>query len=201
MVLRRLNASARYFSCTANILLICICRLDTECIYKLYAFITGSRSSPLIAACRVLDNISLSAALSLEAVIVMFLLFLLFLSPSSSSRLCSHLCQCYEHSDLVDCHARGLEDVPHGLPHGTWLLDLGGKQAQGDPEPSFYWPLVFAYTCALRQQHPGSSNTGKIIYSRGAQSVIYLPCKVSSSKYHLNQLFKGIVHLKNINIF
>ncbi|KAF4116339.1 slit homolog 2 protein [Onychostoma macrolepis] len=55
-------------------------------------------------------------------------LFLLFLSPSRSSRLCSHLCLCYEHSDLVDCHARGFEDVPHGLPHGTWLLDLGGNK-------------------------------------------------------------------------
>lgn len=52
-------------------------------------------------------------------------MLLLFLSPSRSSRLCSHLCQCYEHSDLVDCHARGFEDIPHGLPHGTWLLDLG----------------------------------------------------------------------------
>ncbi|XP_051987199.1 slit homolog 3 protein [Xyrauchen texanus] len=55
-------------------------------------------------------------------------LLLLFLSPSRSSRLCSHICQCYEHSDLVDCHARGFEDVPHGLPHGTWLLDLGGNK-------------------------------------------------------------------------
>uniref|UniRef100_A0A8C2E7K1 Si:ch211-237i5.4 n=1 Tax=Cyprinus carpio TaxID=7962 RepID=A0A8C2E7K1_CYPCA len=55
-------------------------------------------------------------------------LFLLFLSPSRSSRLCSLLCRCYEHSDLVDCHARGFEDVPHGLPRGTWLLDLGGNQ-------------------------------------------------------------------------
>ncbi|XP_021327091.2 uncharacterized protein si:ch211-237i5.4 [Danio rerio] len=54
--------------------------------------------------------------------------FSLFLCPSRSSRLCSHLCQCYEHSDLVDCHARGFEDVPHGLPHGTWLLDLGGNR-------------------------------------------------------------------------
>ncbi len=203
MVLRRLNASARYFSCTANILLICICRLDTECIYKLYAFITGSRSSPLTAACRVLDNISLSAALSLEAVIVMFLsiaLFLLFLSPSSSSRLCSHLCRCYEHSDLVDCHARGFEDVPHGLPHGTWLLDLGGNKLREIRSRAFtgLWSLrilvlsdssIQALQTQVRSLIPDVHNP-----------VIYLPCKVSSSKYHLNQLFKGIVHLKNINI-
>nr|XP_055050492.1 slit homolog 1 protein [Misgurnus anguillicaudatus] len=55
-------------------------------------------------------------------------LLFLHLSPSRSSRLCSHLCLCYEHSDLVDCHARGLDEVPHGLPHGTWLLDLGGNK-------------------------------------------------------------------------
>ncbi|TRY92141.1 hypothetical protein DNTS_031455 [Danionella cerebrum] len=52
----------------------------------------------------------------------------LSLSPAISSRLCSHLCRCYEHSDLVDCHSRGLEAVPHALPHGTWLLDLGANR-------------------------------------------------------------------------
>lgn len=56
------------------------------------------------------------------------LLLFLYLSPMRSSRLCGHLCHCFEHSDLVDCHAKGLEDVPHGLPHGTWLLDLGGNK-------------------------------------------------------------------------
>lgn len=49
------------------------------------------------------------------------------LSSVGSSRLCSYICQCYEHSDLVDCRARKLTSVPHGLPHGTWLLDLGGN--------------------------------------------------------------------------
>ncbi|XP_063071344.1 slit homolog 2 protein [Engraulis encrasicolus] len=49
------------------------------------------------------------------------------LSTALSSRLCSYTCQCYEHSDLVDCRARKLTGVPHGLPHGTWLLDLGGN--------------------------------------------------------------------------
>ncbi|KAL2100568.1 hypothetical protein ACEWY4_002329 [Coilia grayii] len=61
----------------------------------------------------------------------MTLLLLIYLlagiSPVGSSRLCSYICQCYEHSDLVDCRARKLTSVPHGLPHGTWLLDLGGN--------------------------------------------------------------------------
>lgn len=51
-----------------------------------------------------------------------------FLFPSvECSRLCPHQCVCYEHADLVDCHARGFEHVPRGLPHGTWLLELGGN--------------------------------------------------------------------------
>uniref|UniRef100_A0A3Q3H2Q9 Si:ch211-237i5.4 n=1 Tax=Labrus bergylta TaxID=56723 RepID=A0A3Q3H2Q9_9LABR len=63
-----------------------------------------------------------------------FLFFLLaFLSPPSllpsveGLRLCPYKCMCYEHADLVDCHSRGFEHVPRGLPHGTWLLELGGN--------------------------------------------------------------------------
>uniref|UniRef100_A0AAX7VPV8 LRRNT domain-containing protein n=1 Tax=Astatotilapia calliptera TaxID=8154 RepID=A0AAX7VPV8_ASTCA len=41
------------------------------------------------------------------------------------SKLCPHKCICYEHADLVDCRDRGFEHVPRGLPHGTWLLELG----------------------------------------------------------------------------
>ncbi|XP_067334549.1 phospholipase A2 inhibitor beta [Channa argus] len=49
-----------------------------------------------------------------------------FLFPSvQCSRSCPHLCTCYEHANLVDCHAREFEHVPKGLPHGTWLLELG----------------------------------------------------------------------------
>ncbi|XP_048102412.1 slit homolog 2 protein [Alosa alosa] len=58
---------------------------------------------------------------------LVFTFLLVGLSSVGSSRLCSYICQCYEHSDLVDCRARKLTSVPHGLPHGTWLLDLGGN--------------------------------------------------------------------------
>ncbi|XP_066529591.1 reticulon-4 receptor [Hoplias malabaricus] len=54
-------------------------------------------------------------------------LLLLAVSPGLGSKLCAHLCQCFEHSDLVDCRSRGLVNVPYNLPHGTWLLDLGGN--------------------------------------------------------------------------
>ena len=54
-------------------------------------------------------------------------LLLLALSSVLSSKECPHHCLCYEHSDLVDCRARGFLQVPHGLSHGTWLLDLGGN--------------------------------------------------------------------------
>lgn len=52
---------------------------------------------------------------------------LLALSSVVGSKECPHHCLCYEHSDLVDCRARGFLQVPHGLSHGTWLLDLGGN--------------------------------------------------------------------------
>ncbi|XP_036421621.1 leucine-rich repeat-containing protein 4 [Colossoma macropomum] len=59
--------------------------------------------------------------------LVVSTLLLLAVSPGRGSRPCAYLCQCFEHSDLVDCRSRGLVSVPHGLPHGTWLLDLGGN--------------------------------------------------------------------------
>lgn len=49
-----------------------------------------------------------------------------FLLPGAEcSNLCPQQCTCYEHADLVDCRDRGFEHVPRGLPHGTWLLELG----------------------------------------------------------------------------
>ncbi|XP_019740405.1 slit homolog 1 protein [Hippocampus comes] len=50
-----------------------------------------------------------------------------FLPSAASTRSCPRRCLCYEHSDLVDCRERGLWHVPGGLPHGTWLLELGGN--------------------------------------------------------------------------
>lgn len=50
-----------------------------------------------------------------------------FFLSAASSRLCSHRCNCYEHAELVDCRGRGFEHVPRGVPHGTWLLELGGN--------------------------------------------------------------------------
>ncbi|XP_069033793.1 phospholipase A2 inhibitor beta [Embiotoca jacksoni] len=64
---------------------------------------------------------------------LLFLLLLAFYSPPSlfppaeCSRVCPHQCVCYEHADLVDCRNRGFERVPRGLPHGMWLLELGGN--------------------------------------------------------------------------
>ena len=52
---------------------------------------------------------------------------LVALSRLDCSNACPPQCLCYEHSDLVDCRARGFLRVPHNLPHGTWLLDFGGN--------------------------------------------------------------------------
>lgn len=67
--------------------------------------------------------------LLLAPVICLFaLLFLPSLFPSADcSRLCPPRCVCYENSDAVDCRSCRLEHVPRGLPHGTWLLELGGN--------------------------------------------------------------------------
>uniref|UniRef100_A0A8C5DVW8 Insulin-like growth factor-binding protein complex acid labile subunit n=1 Tax=Gouania willdenowi TaxID=441366 RepID=A0A8C5DVW8_GOUWI len=40
---------------------------------------------------------------------------------------CPHRCVCYENADLVDCRSGGFHRVPRGLPHGSWLLELGGN--------------------------------------------------------------------------
>ncbi|XP_070703501.1 phospholipase A2 inhibitor [Pempheris klunzingeri] len=63
---------------------------------------------------------------------LLFFLYAFYSPPSfflsvECSRLCPHQCVCYEHADLVDCRGRGFEHVPRGLPHGTWLLELGGN--------------------------------------------------------------------------
>ncbi|XP_017294343.1 reticulon-4 receptor-like 2 [Kryptolebias marmoratus] len=50
------------------------------------------------------------------------------LSAVSGSRPCPGSCLCYESSDLVDCRSRGLHQVPPGVPHGGWLLDLSGNK-------------------------------------------------------------------------
>ncbi|KAL0992937.1 hypothetical protein UPYG_G00101190 [Umbra pygmaea] len=52
---------------------------------------------------------------------------LLALSSVEGTKDCPDYCLCYEHSDLVDCRARGFLHVPFELPDGTWLLDLGGN--------------------------------------------------------------------------
>lgn len=49
------------------------------------------------------------------------------LSCVGARKLCPLHCTCYELADLVDCRDQGLAHVPRGLPHGTWLLELGGN--------------------------------------------------------------------------
>ncbi|XP_071369276.1 leucine-rich repeat-containing protein 4B [Centroberyx affinis] len=58
---------------------------------------------------------------------VMALLPLLF-NTVLGAKLCPNHCLCYESSDLVDCQSRELTHIPHGIPHGTWLLDLSGNK-------------------------------------------------------------------------
>lgn len=41
---------------------------------------------------------------------------------------CPSPCLCSEPPDLVDCRSRVLVQVPPGVPHGSWLLDLSGNK-------------------------------------------------------------------------
>ncbi|XP_077590281.1 2-Hydroxyacid oxidase 1 isoform X2 [Stigmatopora nigra] len=58
---------------------------------------------------------------------LLMLLAFVFHPSVDCTRLCPHQCLCYGNSDSVDCSERGLERVPGGLPHGTWLLELRGN--------------------------------------------------------------------------
>ncbi|XP_066519530.1 leucine-rich repeat-containing protein 4 [Hoplias malabaricus] len=49
-------------------------------------------------------------------------------SAMASSKLCPHHCLCHGNSELVDCRGRGFTHIPHGIPHGSWLLDLSDNK-------------------------------------------------------------------------
>ncbi|XP_054899216.1 reticulon-4 receptor-like 2 isoform X2 [Poeciliopsis prolifica] len=74
-------------------------------------------------------------------------LLLLLPPPSimSGFRQCPSPCLCYESSDLVDCRSQGLDQVPAGVSHGTWLLDLSGNRVREVRSDSFVglWSLKF----------------------------------------------------------
>ncbi|XP_034563260.1 insulin-like growth factor-binding protein complex acid labile subunit [Notolabrus celidotus] len=52
----------------------------------------------------------------------------LLLNASCGFNLCPPDCLCYESSALVDCQSRGLVRLPLSIPHGTWMMDLGGNR-------------------------------------------------------------------------
>ncbi|XP_078807226.1 leucine-rich repeat-containing protein 3B-like [Oryzias latipes] len=49
------------------------------------------------------------------------------LSCVGAEKVCPLHCTCYDPADLVDCRDQGFAHVPRGIPHGTWLLELGGN--------------------------------------------------------------------------
>uniref|UniRef100_A0A670J5Y3 LRRNT domain-containing protein n=1 Tax=Podarcis muralis TaxID=64176 RepID=A0A670J5Y3_PODMU len=50
---------------------------------------------------------------------------------AQASQACPHPCTCYESSSFVDCHSRHLAQVPPGVPHDTWMLDLRHNNLSG----------------------------------------------------------------------
>ncbi|XP_041829090.1 insulin-like growth factor-binding protein complex acid labile subunit [Melanotaenia boesemani] len=91
---------------------------------------------------------------------VMPLLLLLLLNTVPGFRLCPTPCLCYDDSDLVDCRARGLDQVPLSVPHGTWMLDLSGNKVREVRTRSFMglWSLkiLFMSNNSIHAVHPQS---------------------------------------------
>lgn len=71
-----------------------------------------------------------------------------------STKSCPPQCACYESAELVDCSARGLTHVPHGIPHSYWLLDLSGNEIPELRSRSFtgVWALkvLLASHCGIK---------------------------------------------------
>lgn len=95
-----------------------------------------------------------------------FLLSLPFVPWVESSRPCPHLCICYDLSDLVDCRDQGFQHVPRGIPHGAWLLELGGNNLSRIATRAFagLWSLrVLVLTeCQIQKVEPQVGNTEDI---------------------------------------
>lgn len=75
-----------------------------------------------------------------------------------SSQACPHQCVCYDPSDLVDCRDQGFKHIPRGIPHGAWLLELGGNNLSHIGTRAFagLWSLrVLVLThCQIKEVKP-----------------------------------------------
>lgn len=90
-----------------------------------------------------------------------------------SSRPCPHLCTCYDQSDLVDCRDRGFQHVPRGIPHGAWLLELGGNNLSRISTRAFagLWSLrvLLLTKCQIQEVEP------QVGHSQLSENWTYLP--------------------------
>ena len=100
--------------------------------------------------------------LYLTLCLAVFYCTLSFVPWAESSRPCPHLCICYDLSDLVDCRDRGFRHVPRGIPHGSWLLELGGNNLSQISTQAFagLWSLrVLVLTnCQIQEVEPQVRN-------------------------------------------
>lgn len=73
-------------------------------------------------------------------------------------RVCPHQCLCYDPSDLVDCRDQSFKHIPRGIPHGAWLLELGGNNLSHIGTRAFtgLWSLrVLVLTnCQIKEVEP-----------------------------------------------
>lgn len=92
-----------------------------------------------------------------------FFLSLSFVPGAESSRPCPSLCICYDLSDLVDCRDQGFQHVPRGVPHGAWLLELGGNNLSRVATRAFagLWTLrvLVLTSCQIQKVEPQVGNS------------------------------------------
>lgn len=118
-----------------------------------------------------------------------FYLPISFFQCVESSQACPHQCVCYDPSDLVDCREQGFKHIPRGIPHGAWLLELGGNNLSHIGTRAFagLWSLrVLVLThCQIKEVQPqvgilkAMNNSLKYIFLKKRRSQPWPPMKVN----------------------
>ncbi|XP_041938949.1 chondroadherin-like protein [Alosa sapidissima] len=85
------------------------------------------------------------------------------MTPVMGTKICPAQCLCYDSAELVDCRDRGFTHVPHGIPHGSWLLDLSKNDIQELRSRSFtgLWALkvLLMSNCGIKVVQSNALNS------------------------------------------
>ncbi|XP_062382907.1 chondroadherin-like protein [Sardina pilchardus] len=128
----------------------------------------------------------------------------------TGTTLCPPQCLCYDSAELVDCRARGFTHVPHGIPHGSWLLDLSGNEIQELRSRSFtgVWALkvLLMSNCGIRVVQSNldlSHNQLQVLpsdFSEGLDSLKDLRLAHNSLGHLESSAFQGLESLQRLDL-